>query len=87
MGLFLISTPFTIGLAEEIEGIVGQWISMFSLLNIPLHVNDVIFGEPGEITETAPARAFGSTALVSWYFLWTFLSTGMLWWRYRRLTP
>ena len=87
VGLFLISTPFTIGLAEEIEGIVGQWISMFSLLNIPLHVNDVIFGEPGEITETAPARAFGSTALVSWYFLWTFLSTGMLWWRYRRLTP
>lgn len=87
VGLFLISTPFTVGLAQEIGGRAGQWISMFSLLNIPLHVNDVIFGEPGEITEEAPARAFGSTVLVSWYFLWTFLSAGVLWWRYRRLSP
>jgi ABC-2 type transport system permease protein len=87
VGLFLISTPFTVGLAQEIEGTAGQWISMFSLLNIPLHVNDVIFGAPGEITEDAPARAFGSTTLVSWYALWTLLSSGVLWSRYRRLTP
>ena len=87
VGLFLISTPFTVGLAQEIEGKGGQWISMFSLLNIPLHVNDVIFGEPGEITEDAPARAFGSTVLVSWYFLWTLVPASWLWWRYRRLTP
>jgi ABC-2 type transport system permease protein len=87
VGLFLITTPFTVGLAQEIEGRGGQWISMFSLLNIPLHVNDVIFGGPGEITEEAPARAFGSTVLVSWYFLWTSLSAGVLWWRYRRLSP
>jgi ABC-2 type transport system permease protein len=87
VGLFIISTPFTVGLAQEIGGTAGQWISMFSLLNIPLHVNDVIFGAPGEITEDAPARAFGSTALVSWYLLWTFLSAGILWWRYRRMSP
>jgi ABC-2 type transport system permease protein len=87
VGLFLISTPFTVGLAQEIEGTAGQWISMFSLLNIPLHVNDVIFGAAGEITEDAPARAFGSAVLVSWYALWTFASAGALWWRYRRLTP
>jgi ABC-2 type transport system permease protein len=87
VGLFLISTPFTVGLAQEIDGKAGQWISMFSLLNIPLHVNDVIFGAPGELTEDAPARAFGSTALVSWYFLWTLVPAGILWWRYRRLTP
>ena len=87
VGLFIITTPFTVGLAEEIGGKAGQWISMFSLLNIPLHVSDAIFGAPGEVTEDAPARAFGSTALVSWYFLWTLLPAAMLWWRYRRLTP
>jgi ABC-type transport system involved in multi-copper enzyme maturation permease subunit len=87
VGLFLISTPFTVGLAQEIDGPAGQWISMFSLLNIPLHVNDVLFGAPGELTEDAPARALGSTVLVSWYLLWTTLSAGVLWWRYRRLTP
>lgn len=87
VGLFMISMPFTVGLAQELEGKAGQWMSMFSLLNIPLHVSDVIFGEPGEITEEAPARALGSTALVAWYFAWTLLPGGVLWWRYRRLAP
>ena len=87
VGLFLITTPFTVGLAQEIGGKAGQWISMFSLLNIPLHVNDAIFGTVGELTEDAPARTFGSGALVSWYFLWTLLPAAILWWRYRRLSP
>ena len=87
VGLFLITTPFTVGLSQELGGKVGQWISMFSLLNIPLHVSDVIFGKPGEITEEAPARAFGSAALIAWYSLWTLGPTALLWWRYRRLTP
>lgn len=87
VGLFVISMPFTVGLAQEIEGKTGQWISMFSLLNIPLHVNDVIFGAVGEITEDAPARTLGATTLVSWYFAWTLIPAGVLWWRYRKLTP
>ena len=57
VGLFVITTPFTVGLAQEVEGSGGQWISMFNLTNIPVHVNDVIFGEVSEITEEAPARA------------------------------
>jgi ABC-2 type transport system permease protein len=87
VGLFVITTPFTIGLASEIEGKVGQWISMFNLTNIPVHVNDVIFGEVSEITEEAPARALGSTILVSWWLAWTAVPALVLWWRYRRLTP
>jgi ABC-2 type transport system permease protein len=87
VGLFAITTPFTVGLAEELEGAAGQWVSMFNLTNIPVHVNDVIFGEPSDITEDAPARALGSTALVSWYFAWTLVPGLLLWWRYRRLTP
>jgi ABC-2 type transport system permease protein len=85
VGLFVITTPFTIGLAENIGGSAGQWISMFNLTNIPVHVNDVIFGHASEITEDAPARKLGATVLVSWYFLWTLLPGGILWWRYRRL--
>lgn len=87
IGLFVITTPFTSGLAQEIEGRAGQWISMFSLTNIPLHVNDIIFGEVSDLTEDAPARAFPAAALVGWYFLWTLVPTGILWWRYRRLSP
>lgn len=85
VGLFVITTPFTVGLAQEISGKAGQWISMFNLTNIPVHVNDVIFGDVSEITEEAPARKLGSAILVSWYFVWTLVPGAVLWWRYRRL--
>ena len=87
VGLFVITTPFTIGLASEIGGKAGQWISMFNLTNIPVHVNDVIFGDVSEVTKEAPARALGPAILVSWYFVWTVLPASLLWWRYRKLTP
>jgi ABC-2 type transport system permease protein len=85
VGLFVITTPFTVGLAQEIGGKAGQWISMFNLTNIPVHVNDVIFGNVSEVTEEAPARKLGSAILVSWYFVWTLVPGAVLWWRYRRL--
>jgi ABC-2 type transport system permease protein len=87
VGLFVISTPFTAGLASEIGGTVGQWISMFNLSNIPVHVNDVIFGEVSEITGEAPASELPPRILVGWYFLWILVPGTVLWARYRRLSP
>ena len=87
VGLFFISTPFTAGLASEIGGTVGQWISMFNLTNIPVHVNDLIFGEPSEVTEGAPAGELPGWILVSWYFAWTVIPGTLMWARYRRMTP
>ncbi len=87
VGLFAITTPFTAGMAEEIGGVTGQWISMFSLTNIPVHVNDILFGEASELTEDAPARALGPAILFAWYVAWTIVPGAVLWWRYRRLTP
>ena len=87
VGLFVISTPFTAGLAAEIGGTVGQWISMFNLTNIPVHVNDLIFGEVSEITEDAPAGELPGWVLVGWYLAWTLIPGAILWARYRRMTP
>jgi ABC-2 type transport system permease protein len=87
VGLVAIMTPFTVGLAMEIGGKAGQWISMFTITNIPVHMNDVLFGEFSILTSEAPARELGSTILVSWYVVWTALPAAALWWRYRRLTP
>ena len=87
VGLFAITTPFTVGAAEEIHGAVGQLISMFALSNIPLHVSDMIFGATSDPTEEAPARALGSTVLFLWYLAWTSGMAAILWFRYRRLTP
>ena len=91
IGLFVITTPFTTGLAmelaEDVEGTAGQWVSMFNLSNIPVHVNDLIFGEVSEITSVAPAGEFPAWMLIGWYFLWTLVPGGILWARYRKLTP
>jgi ABC-type transport system involved in multi-copper enzyme maturation permease subunit len=87
VGLFVISTPFTIGLADEIKGTAGQWISMFNLTNIPVHVNDIIFGSMSEITKEAPASLLPAATRVAWYFGWTIIPGAILWFRYRRLTP
>jgi len=87
VGLFVITTPFTVGLAQEIKGAGGQWVSMFNLTNIPIHVNDLIFGEASEITKDAPARQLSSAVRIGWFFAWTIVPGALLWHRYRRLTP
>ncbi len=91
VGLFVITTPFTTGLAsqlaEDYEGTAGAWVSMFNLSNIPVHVNDLIFGEVSLITSVAPAGEFSGWILIGWYLLWTLVPAGLLWMRYRKLTP
>jgi ABC-2 type transport system permease protein len=87
VGLVIISAPFTVGLAEELNGPLGQWVSMFTLTNIPVHVNDVIFGSTSELTEDAPASKLPASVRVGWFFLWTIVPALVLWWRYRRMTP
>lgn len=87
VGLVAITAPFTLGLSQEIEGPIGEWISMFALTNIPLHLNDVIFGEMSELTEEVPGSKLTSMAKTVWYLLWTILPGLYLWTRYRRLTP
>ncbi|HVF38734.1 MAG TPA: hypothetical protein VM939_02465 [Gemmatimonadaceae bacterium] len=87
VGLLVITTPFTVALSQEIEGAAGQWISMFSLSNIPVHVNDIIFGEISEMTDRAPAGKFSKNVLIGWFFAWVIVPGFVLWTRYRRLTP
>ena len=91
VGLFVITTPFTVGLAaelaDEFDNTAGQWVSMFNLSNIPVHVNDLIFDDVSAVTSIAPASDFSPSILIGWYFLWTLVPAGILWLRYRRLTP
>ena len=61
---------------------------MFNLTNIPVHVNDVIFGEPSEHhRRRRPARQLRRRSLVGWYVAWTARARRVLWARYRKLTP
>jgi hypothetical protein len=67
-------------------GNLGRWISMLNLTNIPVHVNDVIFGDVSDVTEDAPARQLPAWVRVGWYFVCTLVPGTVLWARYRRLT-
>ena len=87
VGLFVISTPFTVGMAQEIGGKAGEWVSMFNLTNIPAHVNDLIFNEVSDVTEEAPARNLPAWVRVAWYLGWLAVPGTVLWARYRRLAP
>lgn len=87
VGLFVITTPVTTALASEIGGAAGRWISMFDLTGIPVHVNDVIFGEVSGRAASAPASEFSAPALVGWYLAWVLVPAGALWWRFRRVSP
>lgn len=87
VGLFVITAPFVFGLSQELGGAAGQWVSMFSLTNIPVHVNDIIFGQTSEITGESPAHTLAKWILVSWYFAWVIVPGFVLWARYRRLSP
>ena len=87
VGLFAITTPFTLGLAQEVDVSIGKWISMFNITNIPLHVNDIIFQSTSEMTEDSPARQLPEWVRLAWYVLWTAGPFALLWARYRKLSP
>ena len=87
VGLYVLSVPFTAGIAGELEGPVAQWLSMFNLINIPLHVNDIIFGEVTEMTEDAPAGQLSAATRMAWFAIWTIGPVLLLLWRYRRIEP
>lgn len=87
VGLFAITGPFITGLASELEGAAAQWISMFNLMEIPVHVNDMIFGDAAGSTGAASAGSLPNPVRLAWYFAWTLVPGAILWLRYRRLTP
>lgn len=87
VGLFIISAPITVGMANGVGGTIGQWISMFNLSNIPVHVNDLLFDDISKVTSIAPARELAGWIRVLWFFGWTIIPGVILWSRYRKLTP
>ncbi|MDX1393399.1 MAG: hypothetical protein R3195_03370 [Gemmatimonadota bacterium] len=87
VGLFAISAPFAAGLSTELDGTAGQVLALFVLNNIPVHVNDLIFGEISEITGELPASELPGGILLGWYTLWVVVPATLLWARYRRLSP
>ena len=86
IGLFVISAVFTSGLAESLDNTTGDWISMFNLANIPMHVNDWVFDATSGFLANEPSLNLPQWVRVVWFLPWTVIPFALMWRRYRDLT-
>ncbi|MCH8224220.1 MAG: ABC transporter permease subunit, partial [Chloroflexi bacterium] len=77
VGLYVISLPFAEGMSRDIGESVGKWIALINLSNVPIHVNDIIFGEASGATSDSPAKALSGWILFGWYLLLTVVPFGI----------
>ncbi len=95
-GLFVVSL-FTInGFTSDTSiGIdTRKWIALFSLRDIPMFMDGIIFSNTTILSEATAggwpaqeaARQHPNALLVAWYTIWVALPGLVLWWRYRRIS-
>ncbi len=87
VGLYVISLPFAEGMSRDITESVGKWVALINLSNVPIHVNDIIFDEVSGATSDSPAKALSGWILFGWFLLLTVVPFGIMWSRYRRISP
>ena len=86
IGLFVISTPLTAGLSESIDGALGEWIALLNLTNVPLHINDWLFGTVSGPMEGSRVLDLPRAVRVGSFFVATAAATFVMWNRYRKLS-
>jgi ABC-2 type transport system permease protein len=85
IGLFVISTPLTAGLSESIDGALGEWIALLNLTNVPLHINDWLFGSTSGVLEDSRVLGLPRAVRVSSFFVVTAAAVLVMWNRYRKM--
>lgn len=85
VGAFVVSAAVIGSVTDVIGADVARWIALLSLGDVPLFLNDLIFG--GESTAGADAAENLPAAVqVAWYFIVIGLSAVVVRTRYRRLS-
>lgn len=85
VGVFVVSTAVVAHVADVVSLEVGRWIALLSVRDVPLLVNDLVFG--GEPTVGAQqASDLSGGVQVAWYFLVVAAGLAGAWWRSRRLS-
>ncbi len=87
IGMFVISNAVANGVGQSVGGTAGQWVSLLSLSNIPVHVNDIIFNRSSGVTDESLANELPEYVRTGWWALWTVVPGFLLWRKYRRLSP
>jgi ABC-2 type transport system permease protein len=87
VGLYILSQPIIAGLTDALEIEYAKYVALFDLGEIPIYINDIIFGEKSLATENSKAKALSDGVLASWYAITTLILLGVMWNKYRNFTP
>jgi len=82
IGLLFVTAATGNVLSEVIGGDVGEWLSLINIGFVPLHINNIIFGE---MSSSGPAGDLPRIVLLGWYLVLTVGPGLILWRRYRRM--
>ena len=84
VGVLIISAAVIGGVADTVDDGVGRWVALLSVGDIPLYVNDVIFGEQTSTIEVA--RRLSNAVQIGWFILVTAVAGALMLHRYRKLS-
>jgi ABC-2 type transport system permease protein len=85
IGLLILTQIASGILGSAIEGTAGEWLSLVSLSDIPLHINELVFHTDDSLAGGSAARDLPSAVRLGAYFVATFGALAVLWARYRRI--
>jgi ABC-2 type transport system permease protein len=85
VGAFVLTAAVVGGALAALSSSTGRWVALLSIRNVPLFLNDRIFGvEP--TARAFEAEQLSAGVLVAWYMLLIVGAAATVLWRYRRLS-
>lgn len=84
VGLFVVSAAVIGNATEVLASGTARWLALLSIRDVPLFLNDLVFGGPSTAGADA-AESLPGSIQVGWYLLVICLAGLVTRWRYRRL--
>ncbi|PZC46154.1 MAG: hypothetical protein C1O27_002131 [Chloroflexi bacterium] len=73
---------------EPIKGEAAKWVALLDLGNVPMHLNEMIFGEEPDQSDNPTlyeVAKLPAIVPILWYALWIVGPASLLWFRYRKV--
>jgi ABC-2 type transport system permease protein len=84
VGLFVVCTAVVVNVASAVSLEVGRWIALLSVRDVPLLVNDLVFG--GRTIGAEQAANLSGAVQVGWYLAVVVVALAVIWRRAKMLS-